>query len=380
MRVAYMTVFFIQFMMTMELGSVYPIAPYLAELFGIDTSKIILINIGFAGFGLVAPLFGILADRIGTRKTITSSLGVLAVGMGVTAFSQSALHFLLGRAVIGAGFFSLSGLLIGYMGDLVPYESRGRALGFVRFAFAIGILLAPVYASYMVMRIGIKGLYLQYMVGILVALVLSLRLPKPEHQATASVLNWKEIKALPRVPGAKIFMLTQFVLAIPAVFVYGYLSIYLHELAIPQNTIGWIYLIAGLGTAGGVLLAMWRSDRWGKARFGQISFTIMAVSIFFVTRAPIALIAILLFFFAFGYDGGWPAFQALASEVMAERRATFMTMIYLTVSISNVLMYLIAPWVYETIGFAGISWIASISALVCVGLLFVIERKYAQKF
>lgn len=380
MNLAYMTVFFIQFMMTMELGSVYPIAPYLAELFGIDASKIILINIGFAGFGLAAPLFGILADRIGTRKTITSSLGVLALGMGVTAFSQSALHFLLGRAIIGAGFFSLSGLLVGYMGDLVPYEKRGRALGFVRFAFAIGILLAPVYASYMVMRIGIKGLYLQYMVGVLVALGLSLRLPKPDHHAVAGGLNWQEIKMIPKVPGAKIFMLLQFVLAIPAVFVYGYLSIYLHELAISQSATGWIYLIAGLGTAAGVLLAMWRSDRWGKARFGQISFSIMAISIFFVTRVPVALIAILLFFFAFGYDGGWPAFQALASEVMAERRATFMTIIYLTVSISNVLMYLIAPWVYGSIGFAGISWIAGISALVCVGLLFVIERKYAQKF
>lgn len=380
MKLAYMTVFFIQFMMTMELGSVYPIAPFLAELFGIDASKIILINIGFAAFGLIAPAFGILADRIGTRKTITGSLGILALGMGVTAFSQSALHFFLGRAIIGAGFFSLSGLLVGYMGDLVPYESRGRALGFVRFAFAIGILWSPVYASAMVVRIGIKGLYLQYMVGVLIAMVLSTRLPKPDHHESAGGLNWKEFKAIPKAPAAKLFLLFQFILAIPAVFVYGYLSIYLNELAVSQSAIGWIYLIAGLGTAAGVLLAMWQSDHWGKARFGQITFSIMAISILFVTRVPVALIAILLFFFAFGYDGGWPAFQALASEVMAERRATFMTMIYLTVSISNVLMYMIAPWVYETIGFEGISWIAGSSALLCVSLLFVIQRKYAEKF
>ena len=83
MRFAYMTVFFIQFIMTMELGSVYPIAPYLAELFGIEASKIILINIGFAVFGLVAPIFGMMADRIGSRKVITGSLGVLAFGMAV---------------------------------------------------------------------------------------------------------------------------------------------------------------------------------------------------------------------------------------------------------------------------------------------------------
>lgn len=380
MKFAYMTVFFIQFIMTMELGSVYPIAPYLAELFGIEASKIILINIGFAVFGLVAPIFGMMADRIGSRKVITGSLGVLAFGMGVTAFSQSALQFFIGRAIIGAGFFSLSGLLVGYMGDLVPYEKRGRALGFIRFAFAIGILLAPIYASSLVGYIGIKGLYLQYMAGTLVALALSLRLPKPAHHELSGKLSWQEIKAIPQAPAAKIFLLFQFILAIPAVFVYGYLSIYLNELSVSQSHIGWIYLVSGSGTAVGVLFSMWRADRWGKMNFGRMAFSVMAVSIFFVTKVPVAGTAILLFLFAFGYDGGWPVFQALASEVMVERRATFMTVMYLTVSVSNIAMYAIAPWIYGKFGFLGIGWISSISALICVGLLFVIQRKYAEKF
>ncbi len=380
MTFAYLTVFFIQFMMTMELGSVYPIAPFLADLFGIDASRIILINIGFALFGLFAPVFGLVADRIGSRKAITGSLGVLALGMGITAFSQSALHFLLGRAVIGAGFFSLSGLLVGYMGDLVPFEKRGRALGFIRFAFAIGILWSPVYASAMVVRVGIRGLYLQYMVGILLALALSVRLPQPARHEGVDGISLREMRAIPKEPVAKLFMVYQFVLAIPAVFVYGYLSIFLDQMALSQEAIGWIYLIAGLGTAGGVLMAMWRSDRWGKTRFCQIFFSIMAVSIFFVTRVPVAGIAALLFFFAFGYDGGWPVFQALASEVMKERRAAFMTVIYLTVSVSNVMMYVIAPWIYENLGFGGISLISSAAAAVCVGLMFVIQRKYAENF
>lgn len=380
MKLAFATVFFIQFMMTMEMGSAFPIAPVLSELFGIDASKIIMINIGFAFFGLLAPFFGMLADRIGSRKVITGSLGVLALGMGVTAFSQSAIHFLVGRAITGAGFFSLSGLTTGYIGDLVPYEKRGRALSFIRLAFAIAILWSPVYASEMVVRVGIKGLYLQYMAGTLIALLLSTRLPKPDRHETIGGIQWQEIRAIPRLPAAKLFMALQFVFAIPAIFVYGYLSIYLDELAVSQSVIGWVYLIAGLGSAAGVLLAMWKSDRWGKVRFTKIAFLMMGISILFVTRVPIAGLSVLLFFFAIGMDGGWPVFQALASEVMKERRATFMTLMFLIVSLSNVLMYLIAPWVYETVGFSGISWIACITGLICFGLLTIIQRKYREKF
>lgn len=380
MRLAFATLFFIQFMMTMEMGSVFPIAPVLAELFGIDASKIIMINIGFAFFGLGAPIFGMVADRVGTRKVITGGLGFLALGMGVTAFAQSALHFLVGRAIIGAGFFSLSGLIAGYIGDLVPYERRGRALSFVRLAFAIAILWSPVYASYMVVRVGIKGLYLQYMAGALLALILSTRLPKPEHHEAMGGIQWQEIKMIPKVPAAKLFLGLQFIFAIPAIFVYGYLSIYLDGMGASQSAIGWVYLIAGLGSAAGVLLAIWKSDRWGKVRFTKIAFLMMGLSILFVPRVPIVGGAALLFFFAIGMDGGWPVFQALASEVMKERRATFMTLMFLLVSFSNVLTYLIAPWVYRTIGFSGISWIGFTAGLICFGLLTVIQRKYAEKF
>jgi|GEM_PF-2767661 len=380
MKLAFATLFFIQFIMTMEMGSVFPIAPVLADLFGIDASRIIMINVGFAFFGLAAPAFGMMADRIGTRKVITGGLGFLALGMGITAFAQSALHFLVGRAVIGAGFFSLSGLIAGYIGDLVPYEKRGRAISFVRLAFAIAILWSPVYASYMVMHVGIKGLYLQYMLGAVIALLLSMRLPKPDHHEELGGIQWEEIKEIPKVPAAKLFLLLQFVFAIPAIFVYGYLSIYLNELGTSQSVIGWVYLIAGLGSAAGVLLAIWKSDRWGKVRFTKIAFLMMGISILFVPRVSIVGGSALLFFFAIGMDGGWPVFQALASEVMKERRATFMTLMFLLVSLSNVLMYLIAPWVYETIGFLGISWIGCITGLICFGLLTLIQRKYSEKF
>jgi small neutral amino acid transporter SnatA (MarC family) len=57
-----------------------------------------------------------------------------------------------------------------------------------------------------------------------------------------------------------------------------------------------------------------------------------------------------------------------------------MTLMLFLVSLSNVLMYLVAPWVYETLGFTGISWIGFVTGLICFALLTAVQRKYAEKF
>ena len=61
----FLTGFLIHLIISMELNTISPIAPYLANYFNIADSSVITLSLGFSVVGLFVPLLGI--DRKSTR-------------------------------------------------------------------------------------------------------------------------------------------------------------------------------------------------------------------------------------------------------------------------------------------------------------------------
>lgn len=98
-------------------------------------------------WGAVQPLFGMLADRVGSFKVIVLGTLLLALGLALTPFMSSGfgLMFAIGiltAAGAGAGSFSI---LIGAAAQRLPADWRSTAAGFINAGGSMGqFIFAPI--------------------------------------------------------------------------------------------------------------------------------------------------------------------------------------------------------------------------------------------
>lgn len=97
-------------------------------------------------WGAAQPLFGMLADRVGSYKVIVLGALLLALGMAITPLMDSGLGLMVAMGVItaagaGAGSFSI---LIGAAAQRLPAERRSFASGFINAGGSFGqFVFAP---------------------------------------------------------------------------------------------------------------------------------------------------------------------------------------------------------------------------------------------
>ena len=98
-------------------------------------------------WGAAQPLFGMLADRVGSYKVIVLGSLMLALGMAITPFMRSGLGLIFAMGVLsaagaGAGSFSI---LIGAAAQRLPADRRSFASGFINAGGSFGqFLFAPI--------------------------------------------------------------------------------------------------------------------------------------------------------------------------------------------------------------------------------------------
>jgi MFS family permease len=97
-------------------------------------------------WGLAQPLFGMLADRVGSFKVIVIGTVLMAAGLAITPFvsSEFGLVFTIGiMTAVGAGAGSFS-ILIGAVAARLPAERRSFAAGFINAGGSFGqFIFAP---------------------------------------------------------------------------------------------------------------------------------------------------------------------------------------------------------------------------------------------
>lgn len=97
-------------------------------------------------WGAAQPLFGMLADRVGSFKVIVFGTLMLALGLVITPFMSSGFGLIFAIGILtaagaGAGSFSI---LIGAAAQRLPAESRSTAAGFINAGGSLGqFVFAP---------------------------------------------------------------------------------------------------------------------------------------------------------------------------------------------------------------------------------------------
>jgi MFS family permease len=115
--------------------------------------------VGQFAWGAAQPLFGLLADRIGSYRVIVIGALLLTFGLAVTPYMHSGLGLTVFLGVItamgaGAGSFSI---LIGATSRRLPAEKRAFASGFINAGGSFGQFVFAPFAQALITSIGWMG-------------------------------------------------------------------------------------------------------------------------------------------------------------------------------------------------------------------------------
>jgi MFS family permease len=132
------------FVDTMFFAAIVPLLPGLSDEFGLSKTEAGMLSGSYAAGTLLAAIpGGILASRVGPRRTTLVGLGGMTVTVLVFAFADSAGLLIASRFLQGvAGACSWAGAL-SWLVAASPRERRGELIGSAMAAAIVGVLVGP---------------------------------------------------------------------------------------------------------------------------------------------------------------------------------------------------------------------------------------------
>ncbi len=143
-----------RFALNLQHRVVYPFLPAISRGLGVSLETAGLLLTVRALVGATAPLYGLLADRLGRRTLMLAGLAALIVGSTLVGLAPTFAVALVAFAVLGLGKASYDPAMQAYVGDAVPYARRGRVLGFLELSWALSLLIGVPAAGFMIAALG----------------------------------------------------------------------------------------------------------------------------------------------------------------------------------------------------------------------------------
>ncbi|MGD8322950.1 MAG: MFS transporter [Gammaproteobacteria bacterium] len=174
----------------LDIAIVGPALPAIRESFDVDESDLSWVFSVFTLFAVISAVpLARLSDRFGRRRIYVLSLSVFTTGSLLVALAPSFGLLIAARAVQALGAGGIFPVASAVIGDVVPVERRGRALGMIGAVFGIAFLLGPLIGG-LLLPLGWQSLFLINLpIGLLLILAAARVLPDVRRTAGGS-LDW----------------------------------------------------------------------------------------------------------------------------------------------------------------------------------------------
>ncbi|WP_438762490.1 multidrug efflux MFS transporter [Enterococcus sp. AZ135] len=315
------------FLVGSSFSLIMPFLPLYIKELGIHGSRVELFSgLAFSlpalASGLIAPIWGRLADEHGRKVMMVRASTVMTVTMGGLAFVPN-VWWLLGLRLL-MGFFS------GYIpnstamiASQAPKEKSGYALGTLATATVTGTLIGPSIGGFLAELLGITNVFL--IVGTLLALATLLTIffvhenfvPIPKGE----MLSSKEI--IDKVSNKQILFglfVTTFIIQITSQSIEPFVTLYVKSLA--SNTKNLMF-VSGLIVSAVGLSAMLSSSFLGRLgdKVGSHHLILLGLTFTYAIYLPMAFVqsplqlGILRFLLGFGTGALMPSVNSLLSKI-----------------------------------------------------------------
>jgi MFS family permease len=315
----------------------------LAELLvhlGITKSEAGLLNsLTLAASAVGGMAFGVIADRVGRTRALMASILVYSVASLACGLSQTVGQLAASRLVLGLGMGGEWATGAALIAETWPPEHRGKALGLMQSAWAIGEAVAAAVTLVVLPRFGWRAVFFVGVLPALVVLWIWTEVPESPIWVARGKPRGASLGAMWR-PGVRGKGVVATLMNACSMFGYWGLFTWIPGyLALPEAqggrglgvvaSLAWV-LVMSPGKWLGYTLFGFSADAVGRRR-SYVAYLVAAaalVPLLGSTRSLTALLVLapLVGFFGTGYFSG---FAAIASELFpTEVRATAMGLSY----------------------------------------------------
>jgi predicted MFS family arabinose efflux permease len=322
------------FVIFFQLYMVAPLIPELSSYFKATEQTVGLIVPAFLiPYGIATLFYGLLADRMGTKRIILISLFLFALLTVLTAFSQSVSQLIFWRLLTGIGVSGVIPISLAWIGQAYSYQERGRPLGFVfgaiagggAFGASAGVFLES-FIGWRMLFFGVGTLALLAWIILFVAYkkMPAIRVAK-QGLTLGKVFNgYKQLLTSLRGKSAYTFVLLN---GIFHAGVYTWLGLYF-ERNFSLN--GWQIGLALLGYGvPGFLFGPYigrLADKFGRSKLLPLGLIVSGLSAFaLIFTIPLAIARISVITLSLGFDLTQPLFAGIITQVGKERSGQAMS-------------------------------------------------------
>ncbi len=340
----------LQFTHILDFMMISPLSPQFMRLWGISAQEfgylVSVYAIAAAAAGLAAAF---VIDRFERRSALLAMYAGFVVATLACALATGYWSFFTARALAGVFGGVIGSIVLAIIGDLIPAERRGRAMGVVMSAFPVVSVIGVPAGLYIATHLGWHAPFFA-LAALSAALwfVLPLVVPRvdahlhPPAQQTASqspaapgappsrnlLHNFLQLFT---VPNHRRALASVFVFTLSGFMVFPFLSAYqVKNVGITEAELVYVFLFSGLATLFTSRLIGWCADRYGKRRVFFLLAFASTVPLVLATHLPraslVVLIAVTVPFMVLMSGRFIPLMALITTCVHAPVRGAFMSL------------------------------------------------------
>lgn len=360
----------------------YPFLPEISRQLNVSLTSVQGVIATQAGVGVLAPVFAPLSTRRGRKQTLLFALGLLIVGALMAALVPRFGMFYIVMVVLGLAKIIFDPASHAYIGDQIPYNRRGTAIGIIELSWSLALVIGAPVAGYLLDTSGLRSIFLLIALCGLGSFILLWRLLPGDRPETVSPLrgdlaNWRLLLQTPAAMGALAYALCLATANEMLFIVYGVWMERSFDLKL--TTLGLVTIVIAVAEVIGELFVIGLADRLGKKTLTLTGALIAAIIYALLPYVGFNLLtALLLIFLLFvGVETAIVASFSLFTEVLPSARALMLTSIWSAHAIGRLLGAFTGGILYHATGsFAAAMLVSTILTLIAAFSLrqFVIDH------
>lgn len=350
----------------------YPFIPAIGRALGVSTGSIQGAMATQAGVGIISPIFGPLSELYGRKRVLLLAMALMGLGAvpGIVAPTYGVFYVVM--ILFGLSKIIFDPAMQAYIGDLVPYHYRGRAIGSTELAWAGSLIVAAPLTGFLLDKMGLSAVFVMLFIASTAGFgLIWYYVPSDKPDKTAQVPNFFEgLKIIRNSPVAT------------AALIYTLLFITANELVtisfarwmettfdLKLTALGTSAVVIALAEVTGEFMVIGLADRLGKKRltlFGVLGAALMYLTLTRLSSLTAALVGLFLVYLF--VETAIVSSIPLFTEILPSARAVMMSASVAGHSIARFTGGLMGIQIYNWGNFDAIG---AVAAALCLTALIV---------